>query len=237
LTALLPLAAGALLLWLSVPQLMSAGATLADAAAAERLRARQPISDDEADRLIASREEGLAWAGDARHVEELALALAERAAHAGPRTPAGAALLQQARRVLVDGLRRAPADSYLWAHLAFVDGHLQAPPETVLDSLRMSILSNRLNPQLAPWRLRIAYQNIAHWTPEMAQLLRSQIRVVARTGMDDLVQLGRDPRFLPLVQQSLDGDPVLLGRFSAALAVSLIRKNWSARESGGQGGQ
>jgi hypothetical protein len=84
--------------------------------------------------------------------------------------------LVKAREALVESLKLAPANPYVWARLTLIDELQMAPQATILRDWRMSILTGSNEERLRPLQIRLAIDLWPYLTSADRMTVYSQIR-------------------------------------------------------------
>ncbi|TVQ96279.1 MAG: hypothetical protein EA399_16145 [Desulfovibrionales bacterium] len=134
-----------------------------------------------------------------------------------------APLLGIARASLGQSLAREPVDADAWAQLAYFQYVLDGPSEDVIAALRLSIYIAPTKTDLLGWRLALAARNQAFWTPELTQMIRSQILLAWRDNPRRLVRTALEFELLPLVQLVLAAEPGQLRQLQPLLPRNAAR--------------
>ena len=134
-------------------------------------------------------------------------------------------LLKQAQASVIQGLRLSPVDPYAWFRLAMVDKMLQMPTAQIINALKLSFYSGRVEPDLLMPRLSFSYDYYNAFNEEMRGAWRKQIPVVWIFQAEQLVKfIALHPEAKFLVEQAFVYSPDDWKKFSHDLEI-YIQKN------------
>ena len=172
-----PLVLGGMLLWLATPRAVAAFYMLPGDVVKEKLGGDKPPSDDDLMLLVSSREKAARFANTGIVKSDMALGLFELAQRRGLDTNEGKALLDRAASVLRRGLAEAPANTYGWARLAFIENRLEFGSPAAIEALRMSVMTAQFEPYLLLSRMFLALKLRPYWDDDMTALQERQVRL------------------------------------------------------------
>lgn len=200
-----PLGVGALVIglglaWAASERLVAAAHLLpkdhlAVAMAAGRGLDASTLRDFEANRVgaLARRESGRAW-------RELAAARL-RLSHLGDEDGRAAALRGAAAAARA-AIRRQPSDPYAWALLS-ATAFAQGDDPLGWRAFERSLDGGRLDPGLAPWRLRVLLSRARLGSPGLDEARRAQVRYMDRRDPARLWTIARSVAAVPTVASIL----------------------------------
>ncbi len=198
------LGAGAVLLMLAAPRLVSAIVQLPGDYVLSQLESGRMVDDGALARLAATRRDANEWTSDGRQWIGLGLAVLRRAEHApGDRRT----LLDGAVSALRHGLARRPADSAGWLWLAEAQLLRDGASSAVAKAIEMSIRTAPHDRRYYMARLEIALTVWPHFAPESRRTIAGQVRFASRIFPGELQQLTRKMGYGDIVQDILGVRP------------------------------
>jgi len=172
----------------------------------------RPLSEEILHRSGADLDNALVWFASAEYWQNLAIlhTLQENSLAISSEED----LLPKSKSEIINGLKLSPVDSFAWYSLATVDDLLGAEPESVLDSIRLSIYAGRVDQGLLLPRLALAFSYVGEFDEEMEALIKGQIRLAWAFQRQGLVEFTADqPDFLIWVNDALINSPDDSARF------------------------
>ncbi len=134
-------------------------------------------------------------------------------------------LLKQAHASIIQGLKLSPVDPYAWFRLAAVDKMLKLPSEEIINALRLSFYSGRVEPELLMSRLAFSFDYYNEFNEEMQGLWKKQIPVAWIFHAAKLVEfVAMHPQSKPFVEEAFAYAPDNWKEFSRDLEI-FIQKN------------
>jgi hypothetical protein len=134
-------------------------------------------------------------------------------------------LLKQAQSSIIQGLKLSPVDAYAWFRLATVDKMLKVPASQIIDALRLSFYSGRVEPDLLMPRLSFSYYYYNEFNEEMQKIWQKQIPTVWAFQAEQLVKfVALHLEAKPLVKEAFVNSPDDWEKFSHDLE-NYIQKN------------
>jgi hypothetical protein len=122
-------------------------------------------------------------------------------------------LLDAAKRRFERGLAETPADAATWAALADARFREGGPSAAAVGALSMSIQLARYEPALLAWRCQLGLAMYASLDTQQRAALASQIRLLGRHSIADLVKLARSSGGIGLIITALGDDNETLIQF------------------------
>jgi hypothetical protein len=106
------------------------------------------------------------------------------------------------------GLALSPIDPYGWYRLAIIEKNRQDLPLKVLNSLRLSCYSGRVEPALLIKRVSLFHHYLTSLDTEMLSILYDQIQLSSIFRLKDLVKLAqKEPVLIISIQKALQYAP------------------------------
>ena len=173
------------------------------------------VRNSDLEDLASSREAALGWIESGREWTDLGLAQMRLAERAGP--DGGARLLDESATSLRRGLALAPANSFAWARLAYVELGRGGPSPAVIEALKMSMLTASYEPRLLYSRLDLSLLVWRQFDEEGRALVARQIRYAWELSRPRLARLAQKRNSTRIVADALAGVPKDVNDFHDAL--------------------
>lgn len=107
----------------------------------------------------------------------------------------------------IQGLALSPIDPYSWYRLAIIQKKLHAPTHKILNNLRLSCYSGRIEPSLLIKRVSLFNHYMPSLNTEMLEIMYDQIQLSSMLKMHDLVKLvQQQPILMTSVKKALQYD-------------------------------
>lgn len=149
------------------------------------------VPQDAIQAALASRQSAQGWVIDARRDRDIAFLRRTWAGMLSEKSPRYRELLELARGSLFKALSGIPVDAYSWTNLMIIETGLAAPPERLDALFQMAVLNAPIEERLVAWRLGFGLLNRGWLSQESQDLVRGQIRAIARLKPDILVNMAR----------------------------------------------
>ncbi len=115
--------------------------------------------------------------------------------------------IQEMYETNAQGLALSPIDPYSWYRLAIIEKNLHAPTHRILNNLRLSCYSGRVEPSLLIKRVSLFNQYLPSLNTEMLEIMHDQIQLSSTLKMRDLVKLvQQQPTLMASVKKALQYD-------------------------------
>lgn len=173
------------------------------------------VRRSELEDLASSREAALGWIESGRAWTDLGLAQVRLANKAG--LDGGRRLLEESVSSLRRGLGLAPANSFAWARLAYVELARGGPSTAVTEALNMSMLTAPYEPRLLYSRLDLSLLVWRQFDEEGRALVAQQVRYAWEMSRPRLARLAQKRNASRIVADALADDPKDVNDFHDAL--------------------
>ncbi len=173
------------------------------------------VRDSELEDLASSRAAALGWIESGRAWTDLGLAQMRLANKAG--LDGGRRLLEESVSSLRRGLALAPANSFAWARLAYVELARGGPSTAVTEALNMSMLTAPYEPRLLYSRLDLSLLVWRQFDEEGRALVAQQVRYAWEMSRTRLARLAQKRNASRTVADALADDPKDVNDFHDAL--------------------
>lgn len=131
-------------------------------------------------------------------------------------------LLLKARTALTQSLAINPIAPYEWLQLAELDNQLFNPKQVIINSIRMSFYTGRVEPELTITRLKFSYLYFNDFDDEMKNLFQRQIVIAWNLTPTDLITfLKATEPAIDIALMSLSNMPEQLELLKKSLNISI----------------
>ena len=131
-------------------------------------------------------------------------------------------LLKNAQKAINKSLVLSPIDPFGWFHLATVNRLLQAPAAQVIDDLRLSLYSGRVEPELVMERLAFSHRYYLDFNADMQQQWQKQLLLAWNFKGPELIRFViQRPESKQLALQAFVYSPDEADKFLHALEIAL----------------
>jgi hypothetical protein len=195
------LALGFALLWLAIPRTMAAFVSLPGDPVLQAIQTGKTVTNDDLSGFIASRNNALKWVDAGRTWTDLGLGHLHLAEQAGGDTATATSYREKSARALKTGLSMAPANSYAWARMSYLDLRLGRARAHVRDSLILSLFTGPYERPLAESRIQYALAIWHEFNVRQQALVNEQIVFLdrfERRGLLKIISQDRNYRVIAL---------------------------------------
>ncbi len=193
------LALGLALIWLAIPRTMAAFINLPGDPVLRAIQLGEPVTGDDLNGFIASREHALEWIDTGRAWTDLGLGYLNLAKQAGYGTKSGSIYIEQGAKAVETGLSKAPANAYAWARLTFLKLRRKDQNADAKNSLVLSLFTGPYERSLAPSRIRYGLAVWHRLNASQQALVHDQIVFLDRFDRRRLHQIVGNNRNLKVI--------------------------------------
>jgi hypothetical protein len=156
------------------------------------------------DREISGRFAVLKWIDDSNVWKDIGSAYINKARTKGIRTKAGKTELLRAKNALYESLKRAPANPFSWANLAYVDFLIDRRSKLIEHSLNMSLANGEYEPRLVLSRLGIALMIWDQLSIETKKKFTTQVDLATKISPKRLDRIVERTRSFKIVENLIN---------------------------------
>ena len=184
------------------------------------LRKGEPLSAEQINSLISSRERSLKFSESGQKWTDIGLALLlQESLNQGPKEKREA--LESAITSLKNGLSQAPSNPWGWVRLAHAYILLEGPSEQAAEALIRAMVVAPYEPRLMFTRLSLVFATWESFPKNVWPLVFGQVRMAWRHSPENLVDLTIKTRRLQVVRSALLEDKNAFENFERLVGKSL----------------